>query len=249
MLAFLILEFLWPFAIVLVLCYVYIKCSAVNHFIRSGCKQNVLIVTAHPDDECMFFAPTILSLLQEGHQIYLVCLSKGNFYNQGELRKKELLVSCGKLGIPQSNVTIIEDERFQDGPENVWSIDGIVERVSGVIKRIGAKSVITFDGQGVSSHPNHVALFKAARRMVHEKVIEGVSVFVLESTNIVRKYVSIIDIPISSIICMTTFVSLPVDVYKAWLAMTAHKSQLVWFRKLYIFFSRYMYVNTLYKLD
>ena len=37
-----------------------------------------LVVTAHPDDECMFFAPTILALSAEcSCQPFLLCLSKG----------------------------------------------------------------------------------------------------------------------------------------------------------------------------
>ena len=36
-------------------------------------------------------------------------LSSGNYYNQGEIRKKELLQSCDVLGIPLSNVMIIEN--------------------------------------------------------------------------------------------------------------------------------------------
>jgi len=40
--------------------------------------ERVMIVTAHPDDECMFFGPLILKLLKQGHcDIYLICLSKG----------------------------------------------------------------------------------------------------------------------------------------------------------------------------
>lgn len=40
--------------------------------------QRVLIVTAHPDDECMFFGPTILSLLKRPTcRVYLLCLSNG----------------------------------------------------------------------------------------------------------------------------------------------------------------------------
>lgn len=41
--------------------------------------HRVLIVTAHPDDECMFFGPTILSLTQrkEPCTVYLLCLSNG----------------------------------------------------------------------------------------------------------------------------------------------------------------------------
>lgn len=35
-----------------------------------------LIVTAHPDDECMFFAPTILALSAKC-TLFLLCLSEG----------------------------------------------------------------------------------------------------------------------------------------------------------------------------
>lgn len=41
-------------------------------------NRRILIVIAHPDDECMFFAPTILNLRQCGqYDLYLLCLSSG----------------------------------------------------------------------------------------------------------------------------------------------------------------------------
>ena len=40
--------------------------------------QRNLFVTAHPDDECMFFGPVIYSLTQrKDTQVYLLCLSTG----------------------------------------------------------------------------------------------------------------------------------------------------------------------------
>ena len=36
-----------------------------------------LIVTAHPDDECMFFAPTIIRLVELNATVRLLCLSAG----------------------------------------------------------------------------------------------------------------------------------------------------------------------------
>lgn len=42
------------------------------------CKR-VLFVIAHPDDESMFFGPTILALTKRS-EVYLLCLSNGKFW-------------------------------------------------------------------------------------------------------------------------------------------------------------------------
>ena len=40
--------------------------------------KNVLFVTAHPDDECMFFAPCILHLSRLS-SVHLLCLTSGKY--------------------------------------------------------------------------------------------------------------------------------------------------------------------------
>jgi hypothetical protein len=42
--------------------------------------KTALVVTAHPDDEAMFFAPTILALVRHGWQVGGLCLSTGAFF-------------------------------------------------------------------------------------------------------------------------------------------------------------------------
>ncbi|XP_041053082.1 N-acetylglucosaminyl-phosphatidylinositol de-N-acetylase isoform X2 [Carcharodon carcharias] len=79
-----------------------------------------LLVTAHPDDECMFFAPALLRLAGRGLSVHLLCLSTGNFYKQGDVRKKELLQSCAVLGIPSSRVTILDHSDLPDNPGIQW---------------------------------------------------------------------------------------------------------------------------------
>ena len=37
----------------------------------------ILFVTAHPDDECMFFGPSVLSAVENGRSVHLLCLSTG----------------------------------------------------------------------------------------------------------------------------------------------------------------------------
>lgn len=42
-----------------------------------GADVRALVVTAHPDDESMFFAPTILRLAELNVHVHLLCLSEG----------------------------------------------------------------------------------------------------------------------------------------------------------------------------
>jgi hypothetical protein len=129
-----------------------------NHALNPN-KNRVCIVIAHPDDEAMFFAPTIVRLQQMGREIFLICLSTGNFDGLGETRKKELYASCISLGIPQDHVKIIDQPDLQDGPKNVWSANTISALVSDYVSTTKSGSIITFDQHGVSSHPNHIATY------------------------------------------------------------------------------------------
>lgn len=70
--------------------------------------MDILLVTAHPDDECMFFTPSVRHFVGRGDRVDLICLSTGNFDGLGELRRKELVKSALILGI--NSISIIEDE-------------------------------------------------------------------------------------------------------------------------------------------
>lgn len=51
--------------------------------------ERVLFVIAHPDDECMFFGPTILHFTKKTNcQVYLMCLSTGTYNNISIARVK-----------------------------------------------------------------------------------------------------------------------------------------------------------------
>lgn len=51
--------------------------KALPYHAKGEVQGPVLILTAHPDDECMFFAPTILSLIAQGQKVVALCLSVG----------------------------------------------------------------------------------------------------------------------------------------------------------------------------
>ncbi|KAM3936387.1 N-acetylglucosaminyl-phosphatidylinositol de-N-acetylase [Leptodactylus fuscus] len=206
-----------------------------------------LLLIAHPDDECMFFAPTILRLLQGQRPLSVLCCSTGNYYNQGETRKEELIQSCAALGIAPSNVTIVDHSDLPDNPTVRWDERLVSSLVLNHIQEKDIDLVITFDERGVSGHSNHISLYRAIRSLHSSgKLPEGCSVLVLESVNIFRKYISILDLPLSWFWRQDVlFISSGRQYTQAKEAMLHHQSQLAWFRHIYLFFSRYMLINSL----
>ncbi|XP_029030566.1 N-acetylglucosaminyl-phosphatidylinositol de-N-acetylase [Betta splendens] len=221
-----------------------INVSSINETNNSGIKA--LIVTAHPDDECMFFAPTIIRLSELNVSVHLLCLSEGNYYNQGPDRQKELLNSCAVLGIPTSRVTIVDHKNLPDDPKAEWSVS-LVSAV--IVKHMRAHSfnmVLTFDGRGVSGHANHIAIHKAVSHLAYTgQVPNDCSLLSLVTVGLLRKYFSFLELPISWLLpSHLCFITGSQGYSQAKAAMLCHRTQLLWFRYLYIVFSRYMFVNT-----
>ncbi|XP_029783968.1 N-acetylglucosaminyl-phosphatidylinositol de-N-acetylase isoform X6 [Suricata suricatta] len=133
-----------------------------------GDGSRTLLVIAHPDDEAMFFAPTVLGLARLRHRLSLLCFSAGNYYNQGEIRKKELLQSCDVLGIPPSSIMIIDNRDFPDDPAVQWDAERVASALLRHIEVNSINLVVTFDAGGVSGHSNHVALYHAVRTLHSE---------------------------------------------------------------------------------
>lgn len=127
----------------------------------------VLLVIAHPDDECMFFAPTIRSLVNFGVRIDILCLSTGNYEGIGKKRSLELLESCQVLGITGS-VSIRDN--LKDGPV-AWDICTVSNEVQSHILTMNPSPthILTFDIHGVSKHLNHISVCKGIRRLLREK--------------------------------------------------------------------------------
>ncbi|XP_039632667.1 N-acetylglucosaminyl-phosphatidylinositol de-N-acetylase isoform X1 [Perca fluviatilis] len=248
----------------IVLCYmVWIKCIYYRHrrtLVKSlkhlmngstskepnGADIRALIVTAHPDDECMFFAPTIIRLVELNASVHLLCLSEGNYYNQGAQRKQELLNSCAVLGIPDSRITIVDHKRLPDDPKADWSVSLVS---SMIVKHMRAQSfnmVLTFDGSGVSGHANHIAIHKAVSHLASSgQVPNDCCLLSLVTVGLLRKYISFLELPFSWLLpsCLRCIIGSQ-GYRQAKDAMFCHRTQLLWFRYLYITLSRYMFVNT-----
>ncbi|KAK9477661.1 putative deacetylase LmbE-like domain-containing protein [Lipomyces japonicus] len=239
--------------------------------------KRIALLIAHPDDEAMFFGPTLNSLRQlslhtsthgsRGHDenhanLKILCLSTGNADNLGQTRVSELQKSAGMFGIPASNVIIFDDVQVQDRFGATWPADAIAELVNPYLDEVDV--IVTFDGNGVSGHGNHVSLWQFVKRMSEFRNDAGKEVWLLRSTSVIRKYLSFVDIPITY--AYNWFIkvvtenehdlasSLVVTSSARQYALTrdamtkAHVSQMVWFRWGWISLSRYMVVNDLQRL-
>jgi hypothetical protein len=57
----------------------------------------ILVITAHPDDEAMFFSAAVLRLRKTGARVDFLCLSEGNFDGLGGVRSAEMGAAAGRL--------------------------------------------------------------------------------------------------------------------------------------------------------
>lgn len=91
-------------------------------------RARVLFLTAHPDDECMFFAPTIMALTSKVKfrrsparhsveywnnnnaypEVFSLCLSAGDADGLGTVRREELGRSLDVLGIGDEKRSVVD---------------------------------------------------------------------------------------------------------------------------------------------
>ncbi|EAW13118.1 PIG-L family deacetylase [Aspergillus clavatus NRRL 1] len=261
-------------------------------------NKRICLLIAHPDDEAMFFSPTVLALTKPelGNHLKILCLSSGDADGLGHIRKKELQESAKHLGLrSDSDVFIVDDPaRFPDSITTTWSdadvssllasafAPGLADKnspASSAPRKRGAAPaaapvatidvLLTFDPRGISNHPNHRSLYHGAvhflRALMRDKAGYAcpVTLYTLTTTNILRKYIGVLDAPwtmaTGALSFFTAaggakddmprrlmFVSSVEEYFQAQKAMVkAHKSQMVWFRYGWITLGRYMIVNDL----
>lgn len=176
--------------------------------------KRICLVIAHPDDEAMFFAPTLryLSNPELGNQIVIICFSSGDADGLGHIRKKELVDSALLLGVRKpEHVFVIEDQNFPDSMTAIWDAKLISQTLlkafapnanstsANKAPEANIDVLITFDEGGVSGHPNHISLLHGCTTFLktlmqrHTGWENPVKLYTLTSVNIVRKYSSILD--------------------------------------------------------
>lgn len=205
-------------------------------------NRRICLLIAHPDDEAMFFAPTVLALTRPDlrNHVKILCLSSGDAAGLGETRKRELVESGLRLGLRKGeDVYVVDDDvNFPDSMTTTWS----TEKISNLLRDAFAPNntntqssskdtteppkatidvLITFDSTGISSHPNHISLYHGARHFVASLTANRpgwaspVDMYTLTTVGLARKYAGIMDV----------FATLPATALDVWWGAGAGKGK------------------------
>ena len=243
-----------------------------------------VLIIAHPDDESMFFVPTLRALQDE--TVWILCLTTGDYDGLGKIRSKEML-QAGQL-LHAEKVLVCDN--LKDHPTKRWDIEEVKTQIHTTLKTaLGSTKMstsisqslrrlvlITFDQYGVSGHINHIDTYRGVCGTVAQGTLtlsEGLAGTTTNNTtipvegwtlaserNIVAKYLPLFSLVLLLLSIFFQFPSLKQSLnsncltYRLheprlnWKAMATHKSQFVWYRRLFVVFSSYTYVNTLHRI-
>lgn len=226
---------------------------------RLAGNSTTLLVVAHPDDETMFFGPTIIHLLNNNKSLMILCMSNGNADNNGRQREQEFADVIMALG-PSVTLNVIKDSHLQDNMTVDWNSNEVVHYISKQIDEHdkAINTLITFDSYGVSGHANHRSIYSATKDLKEKLAYPKVSFYVLKSVTFFRKYSTFLDAVITIVTDymnkitrrkeMTVAINFN-EHAKLKQILQLHQSQMVWYRQLYMMFSRFMFINNLELLD
>jgi N-acetylglucosaminylphosphatidylinositol deacetylase len=150
---------------------------------NNNTKSIFILVISHPDDESMFFLPTLYNLTNKKNksynhydEIHILCLSNGNYDGLGMERTKEIHRATNIIS-KSIQVTVLNQPQLKDGPNELWTSDSIM---NAIMDFLGGDNtilqnnynddtdhhdpkdnvhILTFDKGGVSGHVNHIATY------------------------------------------------------------------------------------------
>ena len=121
----------------------------------------LLLVVAHPDDECFGFGGALALASEAGIETHVICLTDGQSASNrgtagsneelGRMRRAEFAASCDVLGVTQH-----ESWGYQDGQLEFESFSALAARLVASIRALKPDVVLTFGTDGaVNTHPDH----------------------------------------------------------------------------------------------
>ena len=126
----------------------------------------ILAIFAHPDDESFGVAGTMAKYSAAGVGTALICATRGEAGQSSgladsaealaALRARELECAAGAAGVGE--VHLLD---WPDGGGAGWDLPRLAAQLSRLIRGIKPEVIITFDADGITRHPDHVAVHRA----------------------------------------------------------------------------------------
>jgi len=124
----------------------------------------LLAVFAHPDDESFRPGGTLALLARRGVRVHLLTATRGQVGSCGDpplcspaelpaVRERELRCACAALGIESPHLL-----DYQDGHLGEANPEQVVERILAVVRELRPQVMLTFGPDGLSGHPDHIAI-------------------------------------------------------------------------------------------
>jgi len=137
-------------------------------------NKKLLFVFAHPDDESFSCGGTIPKYHHAGASISLVSATSGCKGKPGPFqlttreekakhREGELQRACGILGVDKLILY-----RYLDGEVNQVGKKELTDRIAATILEEAPDVIVTFPPDGISGHPDHIAISFAVQRAVQQ---------------------------------------------------------------------------------
>lgn len=137
----------------------------------------ILLVFAHPDDESSSVAGTTAKYARCSVPVDLICATGGEKGTRLGVPPGVDTATAREAGLrAAAAITGIRDIYllgYTDGELDSVDPEEVAARVLGIMRRVQPQVVITFGPDGISGHPDHVTIGRAATRAFEELAAEG----------------------------------------------------------------------------
>lgn len=122
----------------------------------------VLGVWAHPDDEAYLSAALMAAARDAGHRVVVATATGGEAGGDGVLRSRELAHSLAAVGVSEHHHL-----GFVDGHCATVKAEVGAEKVLRLLRDVRPDTILTFGPDGMTGHPDHVAISHWVQRAWH----------------------------------------------------------------------------------
>lgn len=140
-----------------------------EELIPSAAKQKVLAIFPHPDDE-VTVAGTVMGLRAAGHEVILVCLTRGEKGNAAQIPSEEELARLRTAEMQRSAQLLGVNQLIQldyaDGGIDALGMDSLKSLVYALIQAQRPDVLLSYDSKvGLYGHSDHMLTGKAVEEV------------------------------------------------------------------------------------